>query len=417
MNEPGPCPLNAILYLDNTFQSPAGHNLGYLQTISAEVRRLASVAEGLDGGVGGVGGDGARESLLLANRTAVPGELPIAGVRVEPTFRVYHQLLFRNFRSLPVRVRVAAGLVLGNFDMFVNTVRRLCSRNSTVRRVVLLNTFPENSIGLGAAVWLTNRLRRRRIERVVLCVHNRPAEKSGRLFSVASRLLRDCTDARVVAHSPDNAALPGFTAELVPLPVSDLAHEPMKVPSGRVVVGVLGVSTYGKGFDVAVDAVQRLGDRGDIHFLIQSHPSDGRRETQGAADRLIARPSANLQVLQGSLSRDEYLGVVNACDVLVFAHRAEAYATDLSGVFFEGCSLGTSMIASNQTAMGKELSGHEFHKTFSDGDPASLAQAIGAAVDARQARLDDMAVERPLPNLLSDARWSRRSAAEIICSP
>lgn len=75
------------------------------------------------------------------------------------------------------------------------------------------------------------------------------------------------------------------------------------------------------------------------------------------------------------------------------------------------------MVASNQTAMGKELSGHQLHKTFSDGDPASLAQAIGAAVDARRARSDTKTAEGPVSNLLSDARWSRRSVAEIICSP
>lgn len=396
---------DSVLLIDNSFHSLAGHNSSYVEEIGADMKRRT-----------GASGD----FTLLSHVGLDIGKVQIPNISIKPKFRVYHSVFLRSKTAfLPEKFRAILGLVSGNMEMFVQLVVTGFRRRSTLKKLVLLNSFPENVVGLALAVCFLTVIARIRFSKIVLCIHNGPDRKSSKLFLLAVKLLETAAEIAVIAHSPANTDLHGLAVELVTLPIPDLSHEPIEVPPNCRIVGVLGVSTIGKGFNIAARAVelalrdQRLerAEHATLHFLVQVFPIDSNDAVLDAARRLTELQDTHLVTFSGALERGEYLSVLQACDILVMAHKEDAYKTDLSGIFFEGRQLGKTLVASSTTAMGKEIAERTPETVFVDGDSRSLADTLLALARERPPSVRDLIRSAPPKD-----RWSSRSVGEIICA-
>jgi glycosyltransferase involved in cell wall biosynthesis len=113
---------------------------------------------------------------------------------------------------------------------------------------------------------------------------------------------------------------------------------------GCIEVVYLGGARYTKGFDILVEAVQRLVQMGDLcpsmRFWIQSNVQPGIntdvvRQAVVRLQRLSSQYGAVIRLVEGPLRTAEYYQLLARADIVVLPYRAQFYRTLVSGPFVE----------------------------------------------------------------------------------
>jgi glycosyltransferase involved in cell wall biosynthesis len=215
---------------------------------------------------------------------------------------------------------------------------------------------------------------------MVLIVHNAiPHERMPFDVRLARWIMRRAT--RVVAHSESvatevRAMAPGVPVTVAPLPPLLPVHAtapPARPPLRLLCLGF--VRAY-KGFDVAVDAVRILRDRGiDAHLTIAGEIWEKADEwAQRVADPVLSR---DVTLMDRYVSDTEVGRLLAEHHVLVAPYRS---ATQ-SGVVSLAFASGRPVVASDVGGLREVVTDGENGRLVPPGDPELLADALAEMVE------------------------------------
>jgi glycosyltransferase involved in cell wall biosynthesis len=188
------------------------------------------------------------------------------------------------------------------------------------------------------------------IDRLLIILRHSPVEMdqldpaSLPVAMVLTRLAHHFGDRfQLFADTPGLAAL---FAPLVPSPVG-VVPIPVLVPPVRTSppsapprVLYAGVARAEKGFARLPELVSAL--RGRAHFVIQSGPLPASTDplVRQAHRILRAKDRCDLELIEKSLSHDDYLALLASADLIVLPYDAGAYGERSSGILAEALALG-----------------------------------------------------------------------------
>jgi hypothetical protein len=194
-----------------------------------------------------------------------------------------------------------------------------------------------------------------------------------------------------------------------PMDVSALPV-PAAPASDRPVVVYQGSTSTLRGFHFLPEIIERglqLAPRPRFVVQVQS-PEAARSLGLGPVlERLERMAGADLQLLRGALSSEDFLGLLAASDIVLLPYSPDFYGHGSSGVFTEAVSLGKVVVVSPQTVPARQAA--EFGLgvvTAADWSAAAIATGMAAAV-------------RRLPELKAQAtaaapRFCRENSAEAL---
>ncbi|MFC3301134.1 glycosyltransferase family protein [Parvularcula lutaonensis] len=193
--------------------------------------------------------------------------------------------------------------------------------------------------------------------------------------------------------APLNLPLPRFSNEHHEQARRYKTQELKIEPDARIVT-VLGSARMEKGFHLLPDVIRRTyefaQDRSfadEIHFVIQATPQIIGREDaiQRAIDKINSLGKERVQLLEHSLSVDEYRNLLLAADVVLMPYAKDKYRVRGSGVISEAIAASKFAVATDDSYPG------HMAKAFGGGagtHPRELAQAILDIFENWEARLE-----------------------------
>lgn len=178
------------------------------------------------------------------------------------------------------------------------------------------------------------------------------------------------------AAGPPVTWMPDFWRPLLPVDREE-ARRTMAIPQGRAALLSFGVGHRRKGIDLAVGAMERLGE--NEAFLLVA----GRQDSDpNLRSRLAALESQGRAVVHDRfLSEQEVSCAFAASDrVLIPYHRH--YGS--SNVLSTAAAARTPVIASDYHLIGRRVVEHRLGVVHKDGDVESLAEMIHASLNASE---------------------------------
>jgi len=209
-------------------------------------------------------------------------------------------------------------------------------------------------------------------------------------------------------HSLMQADLQRFGAGRLPVAIAPhVKHVPASKarplpPGGKLTIGYFGhAERADKGAHLLPDIVAEIGRRQDVDWLVQLSFGRSQAPLSGAwtpaAIGAALSSRADVTLIEGALSEEDYYGALDAADVVLLPY-SPLYARQGSGVFYEALVLGKALVLPRDGFMRKDLEeaggiGHFFDRW----DAASIASALDAALhDPRT---------RAIPNRHAGAAW------------
>jgi glycosyltransferase involved in cell wall biosynthesis len=286
------------------------------------------------------------------------------GITVRPVFRLQRRGtsrlrrgLFTAASFLPPWIAAAAAGVMQRLRRQLRQAKREADADPFGRD--LANAL--NAIGPGAILLLHTITAARlatleaalpaaAIDRLLIILRHSPAEMdqfdpaSLPVVTVLTRLaLHFGGRLQLFADTPGLAAL--FTP-LVPSPVGvvpiPVVAPPMRTspPSAPPRVLYAGVARAEKGFTRLPELVAAL--RGRAHFVIQFGPLPATTEplVRQAHRALRTMDRSNLELIEDSLSRDDYLALLASADLILLPYEIGSYGERSSGILAEALALG-----------------------------------------------------------------------------
>lgn len=160
-----------------------------------------------------------------------------------------------------------------------------------------------------------------------------------------------------------------------PLPPEERAAaraELALAPSARLVAGV-GHMCPRKGFDLLIDAFAAADVPGSELLIVGAGPMEGALRARAAALGLRER-------VHWAGFRDDVPRILGACDLFVLCSRNEGMANSM----LEAMASGTPIVATGVSGVREALGAHDGRPAAGwivpPGDPAAMAEAIGAAL-------------------------------------
>jgi glycosyltransferase involved in cell wall biosynthesis len=188
----------------------------------------------------------------------------------------------------------------------------------------------------------------------------------------------------------------GFrAARFADLPTREQARAALGLPADALIVGYVGrleTMGMGKGLDVVVDAVARLGTEIPLHLLLVGGPEQGVQAVR-AQWAALGLPPERLHPV-GQIPPDEVPRALAALDSAVlplpWTEHFAYYASALK--LFEYMAAGCAVVASDLPSTAEVIRHGENGLLFAPGDPDALANALRALLDAGvRARLSERA--------------------------
>ncbi len=231
------------------------------------------------------------------------------------------------------------------------------------------------------------------------------------LHRYATKFLRQAAfDGRVIFTAPSRV----MAKRLESVMLEPVLHFPMPMyyglpeeaggsaaetePNGRIIVSVLGHSRDEKGWSLIPDIV-RLCSEADprVAFFIQVSP--GRMAQRWGSKLDSLRATANVTLHMGSTDEDQHRHNLQRSDIVLLPYDRRLFLDKTSGVFAESVAFGKISVVPQGTWMAEQLQhGRGVGSVFENYTPASIADAVGAAVDgidsSRTRARDLMAVWR-----------------------
>jgi len=189
-----------------------------------------------------------------------------------------------------------------------------------------------------------------------------------------------------------------------PLNIGKAAIERIPALNDKTVVSYVGGARFNKGFDIFVEAVERLSMDDEIKqrilFISQLdiHPQtlQDREAVSKAAQKLksLSGEVDNVKIIYGVLSEADYYGLLQQSHIIVLPYRDEAYKTATANILVEAILLGRVPLVSSNTWMAYELSKCGLGDlVFKVGDVEGLAGKIKEAAfgySGYQSKINDV---------------------------
>jgi len=99
-----------------------------------------------------------------------------------------------------------------------------------------------------------------------------------------------------------------------------------------------------------------------------------------ALARLEQKYEGRIRVERGSLSEETYRALLEEADIVVIPYSLEYFRTRTSGVFADSLLLHKPVVAARDTWMGDIIESRGVGKTFTDGNPNSMLEAIRESI-------------------------------------
>ncbi len=128
-----------------------------------------------------------------------------------------------------------------------------------------------------------------------------------------------------------------------------------------------------KGFDVLVEALKET-DLNAGHFKIRTFISYLQKELKAWIDDLPTHP--NIEVVEGSLSTEEYSKLLQEADVILLPYRAADFGGRTSGIYADAVILEKPVVITRETWGGTYTEKYGNGICFSDGNAKEMQQAI-----------------------------------------
>jgi len=147
------------------------------------------------------------------------------------------------------------------------------------------------------------------------------------------------------------------------------------IPRTRVLYPT-GNMRLGKGYDLVCHLARQL-QREDIELLIR------RPANEFTDPKLLelANEISNATVLDGILTPEEYVRLLQDADVVLIPYRRREFYSRTSGIFADAVYLNKPMVGTADTWLGRQIQKIGCGETFEDGDIAGLGAAVERVVD------------------------------------
>jgi glycosyltransferase involved in cell wall biosynthesis len=189
-----------------------------------------------------------------------------------------------------------------------------------------------------------------------------------------------CTDTEELAEAIKQIS--GTPVFLLPLPLSIDEPRATKEPSNRLCCAYLGHASPLKGFHFLPNLIAAFQhSRPAARFLVQSYGDENLRSPIEKALRALS--GASLSLVEGALTRLEYLGLLHDADIVIMPYAREFYGWASSGIFVEAVSLAKVVLVPEDTWAARQ--GARFDAgcvTFQDWTPEAVAKSLQAALEA-----------------------------------
>lgn len=181
--------------------------------------------------------------------------------------------------------------------------------------------------------------------------------------------------------------------QILPLPIGQTPNGVERLDSrakGVINVGYVGGARLDKGFDLlpeAVEAVNRKLNDAQVSFRIQCSPSGTdcyEAKCLAALERLknLQSRMGNVELLESSLTPDEYRGLVNNLDIVLLPYiKDEYYVKVPSQIFAEALAAGKLCVVSAGTWLARQVEALGWGETFESGNPEDFAASIMRAME------------------------------------
>jgi glycosyltransferase involved in cell wall biosynthesis len=168
----------------------------------------------------------------------------------------------------------------------------------------------------------------------------------------------------------------------LPLPLAlDEVSPGMRAPNAPPLFAYLGYAKTERGFHLLPAAIESLAARNaTARFLIQIKHSRWEREIIAAEGAL--RKLRSVEILQGELSRQDYLHCLNRADAVLLPYDPEKYGQRGSAVLIEAAAGGRPVVACDRTWPAQLVHEGEIEGTIMPAfDASSLARAVETLLD------------------------------------
>jgi len=210
------------------------------------------------------------------------------------------------------------------------------------------------------------------------------------IFRVVGLLMRICRIKNMwyIAETAEMAAewtaVMGIACKTFPFPVSPSTPLPTASCSPAILTfGILGPPRHEKGFDLVLQAYQKLvaagwGDR--TRWIIQVAPVWKESDVDSVVQAFKSSVDPQLHLLTHPLNHDEYSDLWTQIDVIILPYRQSAYNLRSSGVVIEAIANGKPVVVSTGTLLFKVAQAYgavvEIVSEDADGVTAALYKAV-----------------------------------------
>ncbi len=188
------------------------------------------------------------------------------------------------------------------------------------------------------------------------------------------------------------------TIKTLPIPYVKKNRVCSEKKKSGTLVSYLGEARVEKGFHLlplAIECVLSMQNFKNVHFLIQviSHEHNDElliKKTKTKL-RLLSKNHDNIQLIERSLTGEEYQDFLSNSDILLLPYSQKAYQSRTSGIFAEGMGLGKLMVVPEKTWMHKQILQYGgIAMEFESENSSSLADAIRNSITYFEKRDHDI---------------------------
>jgi len=132
-----------------------------------------------------------------------------------------------------------------------------------------------------------------------------------------------------------------------------------------------------KGFDMAVNCANALSKQKVNVFIRSTLINISNKEVTA----LVAKINKKVNIIEGVLSEEEYLELMQLSQIIVLPYRVSEFKTRTSGLMADAIYLKKPVVAAKGTLMGDIIEEYGNGEVFTDGDSSSMQKAIQKIIE------------------------------------
>ena len=132
-----------------------------------------------------------------------------------------------------------------------------------------------------------------------------------------------------------------------------------------------------KGFDMAVNCANALSKQKVNVFIRSTLINISNKEVTA----LVAKINKKVNIIEGVLSEEEYLDLMQLSQIIVLPYRVSEFKTRTSGLMADAIYLEKPVVAARGTLMGDIIEKYANGEVFTDGDSSSMQKAIQKVIE------------------------------------